>query len=185
MPDNKTAPAGYRGRWAWVDLTRRSVRVEPADPSYLRDYVGGRGLQARLLADHLERTGPLKDPLGPDNRIVIGNAAANDTVIPTAGRGSCSFIGAMTRSPQPAPWIPGHAPIHGLVTHSSAGGLFPNMLKRAGFDQVVIDGRADRPVRLEAVDGRLRIVDAEEELFETLAGRRTLRTAGTWSISPV
>ena len=177
MPDNKTAPAGYRGRWAWVDLTRRSVRVEPADPSYLRDYVGGRGLQARLLADHLERTGPLKDPLGPDNRIVIGNAAANDTVIPTAGRGSCSFIGAMTRSPEPAPWIPGHAPIHGLVTHSSAGGLFPNMLKRAGFDQVVIDGRADRPVRLEAVDGRLRIVDAEEELFQTLAGRRTLRTA--------
>jgi aldehyde:ferredoxin oxidoreductase len=83
----------------------------------------------------------------------------------------------MTRSPEPAPWIPGHAPIHGLVTHSSAGGLFPNMLKRAGFDQVVIDGRADRPVRLEAVDGRLRIVDAEEELFQTLAGRRTLRTA--------
>lgn len=177
MPDKTTAPAGYRGRWAWVDLTRRSVRVEPADPSYLRDYVGGRGLQARLLADRLERTGPLKDPLGPDNRIVIGNAAANDTVIPTAGRGSCSFIGAMTRSPEPAPWIPGHTPIHGLVTHSSAGGLFPNMLKRAGFDQVVIDGRADRPVRLEAIDGELRVVDAEEELFQTLAGRRTLRTA--------
>jgi hypothetical protein len=51
------------------------------------------------------------------------------------------------------------------------------MLKRAGFDQVVIDGRAERPVRLEAVEGTIRIVDAEDELFRTAAGRRTLRTA--------
>jgi aldehyde:ferredoxin oxidoreductase len=177
MPASKTVSAGYRGRWAWVDLTRRSVRIEPADPAYLRDYVGGRGLQARLLADHLEKTGPLKDPLGPQNRIIVGSAAPNDTVVPTAGRGSCSFVGAMTRSPEPAPWLPGHAPIYGLITHSSAGGLFPNMLKRAGFDQVVIDGRAERPVRLEAVEGTIRIVDAEDELFRTAAGRRTLRTA--------
>ncbi len=177
MPASKAIAAGYRGRWAWIDLAQRTVRIEPADPAYLRDYVGGRGLQARLLADHLEKTGPLKDPLGPQNRIVIGSAAPNDTVVPTAGRGSCSFIGTMTRSPEPASWIPGHAPVFGLVTHSSAGGLFPNMLKRAGFDQVVIDGRADRPVRLEAVDGELRIVDAEDELFQTVGGRRTLRTA--------
>lgn len=177
MSEKKTVPTGYRGRWAWVDLARRTVRVEPADPSYLRDYVGGRGLQARLLADHLERTGPLKDPLGPDNRIIIGTAAANDTVIPTAGRGSCSFVGTMTRSHGPAPWIPHHTPVHGLITHSSAGGLFPNMLKRSGFDQIIIDGRADRPVRIEAVEGQLRVVDAEDELFQTAAGRRTLRTA--------
>ena len=168
---------GFRGRWAWVDLTRRAVRVEPADPAYLRDYVGGRGLQARLLADHLEKDGPLEDPLGPRNRIVIGSAALNDTAVPTAGRGSCSFVGTMARSPLPAAWVPGHQPVYGLVTHSSAGGLFPNMLKRAGFDQVVIDGRADRPVRLEAVEGALRIVDAEDDLFETVQGRRVPRAA--------
>ena len=51
------------------------------------------------------------------------------------------------------------------------------MLKRAGFDQIVIDGRADRPVRLEVVDGACRIVDAEDELFETVAGRRVPRAA--------
>ncbi len=83
----------------------------------------------------------------------------------------------MARSPEPAAWVPGHKPVYGLLTHSSAGGLFPNMLKRAGFDQVVIDGRADRPVRLEAVEGRLRIVDAEDDLFETAAGRRVPRAA--------
>ncbi|MCX6568442.1 MAG: hypothetical protein NT147_05260 [Candidatus Aminicenantes bacterium] len=176
MPEAKKM-TGYRGRWAWVDLTNRTVRVEPADPGYSRDYVGGRGLQARLLADHLERTGPLEEPLAPQNRIVVGAAALNDTAVATAGRGSCSFVGTMARSPEPASWVPGHKPIYGLVTHSSAGGLFPNMLKRAGFDQVVIDGRADRPVRLEAVDGALRIVDAEDELFETVEGRRVPRRA--------
>ena len=168
---------GYKGRWAWVDLTNRTIRVDPADTGYCRDYVGGRGLQARLLADHSEKTGPLKNPLAPQNRIVVGAAALNDTAVATAGRGSCSFIGTMARSPEPAAWVPGHNPVHGLVTHSSAGGLFPNMLKRAGFDQVVIDGRADRPVRLEAVDGALRIVDAEDELFETAQGRRVPRRA--------
>jgi aldehyde:ferredoxin oxidoreductase len=174
MPDAKKT-ASYRGRWAWVDLTSRTVRIEPSDPGYCRDYVGGRGLQARLLADHMEKTGPLKDPLSPLNRIVVGSAALNDTAVPTAGRGSCSFVGTMARSPEPAAWVPGHKPVHGLVTHSSAGGLFPNMLKRAGFDQVVIDGRADRPVRLEAVDGELRIVEAEDELFESVQGRRVPR----------
>jgi len=174
MPEKKLAK-GFQGRWAWVDLTDRTVRVEPADDVLCRDYVGGRGLQARLIADHLERTGPLRDPRSPANRIVIGSAALNDTPVPTAGRGSCSFIGTMARSPEPAAWVPGHKPVYGLLTHSSAGGLFPNMLKRAGFDQVVIDGRADRPVRLEAVEGALRIVDAEDELFETVAGRRVPR----------
>jgi aldehyde:ferredoxin oxidoreductase len=176
MRDRKTA-LGYRGRWAWADLTNRTVRIEPADPRYQRDYVGGRGLQARLIADHAEKTGPLTDPLSPRNRIVVGSAALNDTAVPTAGRGSCSFIGTMARSPEPVAWVPGHRPVHGLLTHSSSGGLFPNMLKRAGFDQIVIDGRADRPVRLEAVDGALRIVDAEDGLFETVHGRRVPRRA--------
>ena len=176
MPD-AIKTTGFKRRWAWVDLTHRTIRVEPADPGYVRDYIGGRGLQARLLADHLEKTGPLMDPLSPRNRIIIGNAALNDTVVPTAGRGSCSFIGTMARSPEPVAWVPGHKRVYGLVTHSSAGGLFPNMLKRAGFDQVVIDGRADRPVRLEAVEGTLRVVDAEDELFETVDGRRVPRPA--------
>jgi aldehyde:ferredoxin oxidoreductase len=176
VPEGKKA-TGYRGRWAFVDLTRRTVKVEPADPAYARDYIGGRGLQARLLADHLERTGPLKDPLSPANRIISGTAALNDTAVATAGRGSCSFVGTMARSPEPGAWIPGHKPLFGLVTHSSAGGLFPNMLKRAGFDHIIIDGRADRPVRLEVVNGACRIIDAEDDLFETIQGRRVPRAA--------
>jgi aldehyde:ferredoxin oxidoreductase len=177
MPEKRTALSGYRGTWAWVDLTARTVRLTEADPALCRDYVGGRGLQARLLFEKLKSRDPLKDPLGPEARIVVGSAAANDTPIPTAGRGSCSFVGTMTRSPEPASWVPGHKPLHGMVTHSSCGGLFHNMLKRAGVDQLIIDGRADRPVRIEAVEGRVRVVEAEESLFQSVAGRSVPRPA--------
>jgi aldehyde:ferredoxin oxidoreductase len=177
MARQGTIKSGYRGNWGWINLTDRTVRVEPADPRLCRDYVGGRGLQARLLYETLTPGKPLKDPLSPSNRIIIGNAAANDTFIPTAGRGSCSFFGTMARSPVAASWVSGHKPLYGMGTHSSAGGLFHNMLKRAGFDQVIIDGRADRPVRIEVIEGTIRIIDAEEGLFREVGGRRTVRTA--------
>ena len=177
MPSSLNGFHGYKGRWAWVDLSSRRVRLEQADPEVYRRYVGGRGVQAYLLLEHLKKVGPLKDPLSPDNRIIIGNAAANDTTIPTAGRGSCSFVGTMTRSPESAPWVPGHKPVYGLATHSSGGGLFHNMLKRAGLDQVIIDGRADRPVRILVSQGQVTILDAEDELFEERGGRKVLRPA--------
>jgi aldehyde:ferredoxin oxidoreductase len=177
MKEKTVFDSGYQGRWAWIDLTNRTVRIEEADSDICRDYVGGRGVQAKLIGDHLAKTGPLKDPVSAGNRIVIGSASINDTPVSTAGRGSCSFIGTMTRSPLAVPWVSGHKPVFGMLTHSSSGGLFHNMLKRAGIDQLIIDGKADRPVRLEVVEGTARIVDAEEDLFEKAAGRKVVRTA--------
>lgn len=166
---------GYTNKIAWIDLTTKSIRIEDADPALYADFIGGRGVQAKLIADHIKKVGPIKDPLGSQNRIIIGNAAPNDTVIPTAGRGSCSFISPMTCSPESANWIPGHKPLFGLLAHSSAGGLFPNMLKRAGFDHLIIDGRSENPVRIEVIDGEIKIVAAEDDLFEEVEGQRTLR----------
>ena len=128
---NEAKPAGYRGRWAFVDLANRTVRVEPADSAYAREYVGGRGLQARLLADHLEKTGPLRDPLSPGNRIVIGTAALNDTAVATAGRDSCPFVGTMARPPQPAAWS-GHHQVSSIIPKLASWIAVPNWFwKRA------------------------------------------------------
>jgi aldehyde:ferredoxin oxidoreductase len=151
----------------WKNRLRYHQERE-ADPCLCRDFVGGRGLQARLLSEHLEKIGPLKDPLSPEKRIIIDNAVANDTPIPTAGRGSCTFVGTMTRSPELVSWVPGHKPVYGMIAHSSCGGLFHNMLKRAGIDQLIIDGKADRPVRIQVIEDKLRIVDAEGELFQVV-----------------
>jgi len=177
MSNSGNGFSGFRGVWAKVNLTNRQVSVEPADASLYRDYIGGRGVQARLIYDHLRKVGPLTDPLAPENRIILGNGALNDTAVPTAGRGSCSFVSPMTRSPENAPWIPNHQPVYGHITHASAGGLFPNMLKRAGIDHLIVDGRAEKPVRILVVDGRVEVHDAEDDLFENVDGRKTAGTA--------
>ncbi len=166
---------GYTGKWAYIDLTSRKISIASADPRIYRDFVGGRGVQAYLMHEHMKQNGGISDPKSPANRIIIGSAAPNDTLIPTAGRGSCTFIGTMTRSPESASWKPDGSLLAGLLTHSSIGGLFPNMLKRAGFDHVIIDGKASSPVRILIADDGVEILDAETELFKTVHDRETVR----------
>lgn len=171
------ARCGYNGRWAFVDLTSGRVEVKESDPSVEKAFLGGRGLGAYFLADRIrQHGGPITDPLGPENRIVLGCAALIDTRIHTASRGSASFFSPFTRSV--APLDEGLPPVHGLVTHSSIGGSFAARLKASGLDQIVIDGRADRPVRIEVVDGQVRVLEAEADLFENRDGARVpLRSA--------
>lgn len=173
--NKKSGTFGYAGKWVYVELGQRAVRVEDTEPGIYHLYLGGRGVQAYLIFQKLRKTGGLKDPLSPINPIIIGTSSLNDTSIPTAGRGSCSFISAFTRSPKKQVWLSDRPPVYGLLTHSSCGGIFPNMLKRAGFDQLVIDGRADRPVRLLVTEGKVEILEAEPELFEEKSGRKVLR----------
>jgi aldehyde:ferredoxin oxidoreductase len=166
---------GYHGTWAFVDLSRRTVTMKEADPEVYRKYIGGRGVQACLIWQKIAKDGVVRDPVSPDNRLVLGTSSLNDVKIATAGRGSCSFIGTMARSPEHCSWKPADENIYGLLTHSSLGGNFPNRLKRTGIDQLVIDGRADRPVRLVVSENGVDIIDAEEELFEEREGRKSLR----------
>lgn len=171
------ASCGYNGRWAFVNLTTGRVEIKDSDPKVERAFLGGRGLGAYFLAERVrEHGGPITDPLGPENRIVLGCAALLDTRIHTASRGSASFYSPFTRST--APLADSLPPVQGLVTHSSIGGSFATRLKSSGIDQIVIDGRAERPVRIEVVDGQVRMLPAEPELFEERHGSRfPLRSA--------
>lgn len=168
---------GYMGKWAFVDLNTGQINYQEADPEVCRLFIGGRGVQAYLIYQHLKKIGWLKNPLSPDNRLILGNSSLNDTAIPTAGRGSCSFISPFTYSPQPQSWLGNRPPIFGLITHSSCGGHFHNRLKRAGFDQLIIDGRADKPLRMVVSEDRVDLIEAEEELFEKKNGQKVLRRA--------
>lgn len=166
---------GYMGKWAFIDLTTGRVRLEEADPDVYRRFIGGRGVQAYLIYKHLKKTGWLRDPLSAANRIIIGSSSLNDTPIPTAGRGSCSFISPLTYSPPSELWTDNRPPVYGLLIHSSCGGHFPNRLKRTGIDQMIIDGQADKPVRLVVNEGGVEIIEVEEELFERKNGQKVLR----------
>jgi aldehyde:ferredoxin oxidoreductase len=170
-----TKKHGYTGKWVFIDLTKGSVEIRASDPAVEMDYLGGRGIGAYFLAERMRACGGPINPLGPENRIVIGGAPCHGARLHTAGRGSASFISPMTCSRKPL--LKGLQPIHGLLTHSSIGGTFPNRMKKAGIDQIIIDGRSPSPVRIIIDGDSVRIVSASSGFFEASEGGWNVLTA--------
>lgn len=132
---------GWAGLIARVNLSTGRVRVEELNPSLARAYLGGRGLGTRLVADSVDPSG---DPLAPDNILVFAAGPLTGTRTPTAGRLSLS-----TRSP-----------LTGAIHDSSAGGGWGAGLRHAGWDALVVEGRAASPVYLIVHGQRIEIADA-------------------------
>ncbi len=120
---------GWCGKLLVVDLSAGSVSSEAVDPSFARDYLGGRGWGARLL---LDRVDPDCDPLGPDNMLMMLNGPLTGTKAPT---GSRYMVAAKS-------------PLTGALTCSNSGGFFPAELKKAGWDGIIITGKSAQPVYL-------------------------------------
>ncbi|MGW8321359.1 MAG: aldehyde ferredoxin oxidoreductase N-terminal domain-containing protein, partial [Thermodesulfobacteriota bacterium] len=133
---------GFAGTVLVVDLTRGVITKEPLDPGLARDFIGGLGLTVKLAYDNLE---PGTDALAPENPIVLGAGALVGTDLPASSR-----LFSITK-----------LPTSDTIGWSGAGGVtFACMLKNAGYDQIVIKGRADRPVYLEIIDDQVTLRDA-------------------------
>lgn len=132
---------GFTGKVLEVDLTTGTVATRELDRDLARRFIGGKGLGAAML---YRLTGKGTDPLGPDNPILFMTGPLTGTMAPTSGRWC-----VVTKSP-----------LTGLFLDSQVGGYFGFELKRAGFDAVVITGRADRPVYLSIDDDNIGIRDA-------------------------
>ncbi len=117
---------GYGGRLLFVDLTRNLSRIEPLDPDTARALLGGNGLAARLLYDHVPAG---VDAFDPANAVVFAVGPVTDTTVPGNSR-AC---------------VASKSPLTGLFFDSTFGGRFPATLKRTGFDAVLITGRAPAP----------------------------------------
>ncbi len=150
---------GWMGKILRVDLTDGAIREAPLDGALARTYLGGRGLGARIVFDEVP---PAADPLGPENRVVIAAGPITGTRAPTSGRFALS-----TKSP-----------LTGAIHDSNAGGFWGVALKRAGYDALVIRGRAAGPAYLELTEAGPSVRDAADlwgkdtkETTETLIGR--------------
>ncbi|MHB0871696.1 MAG: aldehyde ferredoxin oxidoreductase family protein [Chloroflexota bacterium] len=143
---------GYMGKILEVDLTTRTHRTVPLDPKLARKYVGGSGLAAHML---LAEASPTLDPLGPENTLILMTGPLAGTVVPTSNR-----FAAVAKSP-----------LTGAFGESDCGGSWGGELKRAGFDGLVIRGRASSPVYLWIHDEQVEIRDAG-----TLWGRDSWET---------
>ena len=132
---------GSNGAILRVDLSSGRTRVEAFDEPFWRQYPGGRALAVHLL---LRECPANVDPLGPDNVLVLAAGLLTGAPVSTATR-----FTAVARSP-----------LTGAFGESEAGGFWGPELKMAGFDAVVVTGRAPEPVYLWVHDGTAEIRDA-------------------------
>jgi aldehyde:ferredoxin oxidoreductase len=117
---------GYGGRILFVDCATGTSRVEALEESSARALLGGNGLAARILYDHVPAG---DDALDPTNVVVFAVGPVTDTTVPGNSR-ACAAA---------------KSPLTGLFFDSTFGGRFPATLKRTGFDAIVLTGRAPTP----------------------------------------
>lgn len=131
---------GYADRIARINLTSGTVEYGKVERELLRKYIGGRGLGVKFVFDN----GPKVDPFSPDNLLAIMNGPCTGSAVPMSGR-----LAIVTKSP-----------LTGTITDSHMGGFTAARLRWAGFDGLLIRGRAWKPVYLVVKDGTVTIEDA-------------------------
>ena len=157
-------PGGYNGKILRVNLSDNSISTEEPDEKFYRRYFGGTAFAGYYLLKELE---PGIDPLGPDNKLIF--SAGVVTGIPCAGSGR-SGVGSKS-------------PLTGGFGDSQAGGFWPAELKMAGWDAIIIEGKAANPVYLWVSDDKVEIRDAshlwgkatkevEEQIKDELGDKR-------------
>jgi len=132
---------GYHKKLLRVDLTNRRMEVEDLEENLIRKYIGGLGIEAKIL---YEETGPETAPLSPENILMAVTGPFTGTGVPTSGRHH----------------LVARSPLTGLFGESNVGGSWAVHFKRAGFDGIVVKGRSETPVYLWICDGKVDFRDA-------------------------
>lgn len=132
---------GYAGKILEVDLTTATLSEAELEPTLAREYMGGKGFGARILFDRL----PAQcDPLAPENLLVFATGPLTGTLAPSSGR-----FEVCTKSPATGLWL-----------DSNCGGFFGPELKYAGYDMIIVQGKANSPVMLVIDDEKFELKPA-------------------------
>ncbi|MHA2408137.1 MAG: aldehyde ferredoxin oxidoreductase family protein [Candidatus Ranarchaeia archaeon] len=132
---------GWAGTILRVGLTKEKIDKKPLTKELAYNFLGGRGFNAKVLWDEIK---PGIDPLGPENVLCIGVGPLNGTAMPMSGRFNITC----------------KSPLTGILGDGNAGGYWAPELKFAGYDQIVITGRSEKPVYLWINDDCVEIKDA-------------------------
>ena len=133
---------GYAGKILTVNLDTGKTQTQPLNMDVARKYIGGIGLGMHLW---LENTKKGVDPLSPENALVLALGPISGTMFPTAGNGH-AFI---SKSPET-----------NLLGEAVSHGTFGAELKRAGYDAIMLKGKAEKPVYLWIDDDSVQLLDA-------------------------
>jgi len=132
---------GWQRKLLRVNLTAGTCVSEALNMTWAEQYLGQRGLATRYLMAEVD---PKVDPLSPDNKLIIATGPLTGTMASTGGRWSAVTKGALT----------------GAIACSNSGGQFGGELKMAGWDFIILEGRAPRPVYLYVENDRAELIDA-------------------------
>ena len=132
---------GWIGKLLRVNLSTGKVSMEPLDPDLAKDYLGARGLGTKYFCNEVD---PKVDPLSPENKLIFAPGPLTGTYAPSGGR-----YNVVTKGP-----------LNGTIAASNSGGTWGPELKFAGYDMLIIEGKASKPVYLWIKDSTVEIRDA-------------------------
>jgi aldehyde:ferredoxin oxidoreductase len=143
---------GWTGTILRVNLTTGEIKKEPTNLKDARLFIGARGLATKILTDEID---PMIDPLSIENKLIFAPGPLSGTMAPSMGRYDVVCKG----------------PLNGTIAASNSGGSFGPELKFAGYDMVIFEGAAAKPVYLWIKDDKVELRDASglwgKNVFET------------------
>jgi aldehyde:ferredoxin oxidoreductase len=132
---------GWTRKILRVNLSQGTCKSEPLNMDWAMKYLGQRGLASKYLVEEID---PKCDPLGPDNKLIFATGPLTGTAASTGGRYSVITKGALTNA----------------IACSNSGGYWGAELKFAGWDMVILEGKAPKPVYLSVIDDKAELHDA-------------------------
>ena len=126
-----------------VDLTKGTCTAEPLNMAWAQDYLGQRGLATKYFAEEVD---PKVDPLAPENKLIYATGPLTGTMASTGARFSVITKGPLT----------------GAIACSNSGGYFGAELRFAGWDMIILEGKAPTPVYLHIENDVARLLPADE-----------------------
>jgi aldehyde:ferredoxin oxidoreductase len=132
---------GWIGCYLRIDLNSGTVCKEVLSAELAKKYLGGRGLGTHFMMTEVD---PKVDPLSPKNKLIFAAGPLSGTNAPSA-----SHFDVVSKGP-----------LNGTIAASSSGGIFGPMLKYAGYDMIILEGKSEKPVYVWIYDDVVEIRDA-------------------------
>ncbi len=144
---------GYMGKILRLDLTRKKSRVEPLTDTMARLYLGGNGFAVKIIYNEVK---PGIEPYDPYNKLIFAVGPVNGIATPYGQR----FL------------VASKSPLTGLYFDSICGGHISAMIKKAGYDTLIVEGKASQPSYIYIDEDQVEFLDAN-----SLWGLKTFETA--------
>ena len=142
----------YNGKFLRVNLSQAAIASETLDTDMAKKFIGSRGVGVKFLYDEVD---PTVDALSPENKLIIAAGPATGSNMPTGGR-----YMVITKSP-----------LTDGIAYANSGGFWGVELKKTGYDLIIFEGKADKPVYLYIGDEGAELKDAS-----AIWGKTTIAT---------